>query len=641
MGWGRSRITCIWTPVTDRPPRHINTYNLIDVLPAVLGPFIFLALCMVVGFGPVSRLDDLPTETQGCLSFVLGTLLTGHIIYQLTVLKGGLSPLLSMSVVCTLALLSLAISRPSRRSYTLPITFSAALFVVLVPLWLLASLANIPRGPEGMYSQQQTWWDIPFHLSLISSFTYGGNIPPVYPFFPSIPVRYPFLIDFISAILVDLGASLRLSLLVPDMVMYACCATLVYSLVRHVLEDDHVASLAPILLCYAGGLQFLYASAYGIRNPLSLSDLGFHIHNTVWAFLLPQRTTVIGICAFSAILLLLGRAVSKRCANRRYELALAGLIAGLLPMYHAHSFLASCVVFAGVALMELRDKRGASDALCFLVPIAILAIPQVMAMSGQFSQQGFIRQSWWWMLDEGTGPLEVAGFWIKNLGFMLILYALGLRGLPRSARVLVLASLPLLIIPNIVILQPKEWDSSKMVVLWLVGSLPVLCEGALRALRKGPIGLILVVPVLASSVLYLGPMFMFDPDNPTLSSPSILFTNDSIAVAEWVRDNTPPDAILLTPPPYKDSYFFNPYSAVTSLAGRRTYMGWYINMEFVGIDYKEALADTERMVKGDCGLLDRYGIDYVYLHPENGPAASVFVQVFNRGGDRVYKVSCP
>jgi hypothetical protein len=56
--------------------------------------------------------------------------------------------------------------------------------------------------------------DLPFHLSVITSFAFGNNFPPEDPTYAGVRFTYPFISDFVSAIFVRCGADLRESMFI-------------------------------------------------------------------------------------------------------------------------------------------------------------------------------------------------------------------------------------------------------------------------------------------------------------------------------------------------------------------------------------------------------------------------------------------
>ena len=61
--------------------------------------------------------------------------------------------------------------------------------------------------------------DLPFHLSVITSFAYGNNFPPEDPTYAGVRFTYPFLTDFVSAIFVRCGADLRQSMFIENFIL--------------------------------------------------------------------------------------------------------------------------------------------------------------------------------------------------------------------------------------------------------------------------------------------------------------------------------------------------------------------------------------------------------------------------------------
>ncbi len=61
----------------------------------------------------------------------------------------------------------------------------------------------------------QNYGDLAFHLAAIARFAFGQNVPPEHPAFAGVPFTYPFLSDFLSALLVGMGATLRTAVVLP------------------------------------------------------------------------------------------------------------------------------------------------------------------------------------------------------------------------------------------------------------------------------------------------------------------------------------------------------------------------------------------------------------------------------------------
>src|SRR4029077_9597677 len=70
--------------------------------------------------------------------------------------------------------------------------------------------------PDGIYTGvDHNFGDLPFHVGVICGFTEGQNLPPEHPELAGARLTYPFLVDFLSAMLVRAGIGLRASVWAP------------------------------------------------------------------------------------------------------------------------------------------------------------------------------------------------------------------------------------------------------------------------------------------------------------------------------------------------------------------------------------------------------------------------------------------
>ena len=91
--------------------------------------------------------------------------------------------------------------------------------VVAVVLWLAFDRAMFEQA-DGIYTGAiNNYGDLPFHLSVITSFAFGGNFPPEDPTYAGARFTYPFLSDFVAAMFVRAGASLREAMFLEGVVL--------------------------------------------------------------------------------------------------------------------------------------------------------------------------------------------------------------------------------------------------------------------------------------------------------------------------------------------------------------------------------------------------------------------------------------
>lgn len=203
-----------------------------------------------------------------------------------------------------------------------------------------------------IFSSQATYGDMSMHLSFITSLAKQGKFPPNYSLLPGSRLSYPFLSDSISSSLYLFGAPLRLAYALPMFLAGAQVFLGFYLFAARLLKDAKKAGLAWILFFFNGGLGIFYFLGGGWENftriftafyqtPTNLIGENVRWVNVVVDMMLPQRATLFGWSVLFPALYLLYRAVFE--GRRRYFL-LTGILAGLLPMIHTHSFLALALV---------------------------------------------------------------------------------------------------------------------------------------------------------------------------------------------------------------------------------------------------------------------------------------------------------
>src|ERR1041385_2134657 len=114
------------------------------------------------------------------------------------------------------------IRRVARRAYSFQIlswqksyTPLAILLCVFTPIYacLFATHMLQIKADGGTYSGgESTYYDMAYHAAITNSFVHGANLPPVYTPMPPAPLLYPFLPDFLTALLVTMGMSLHSAL---------------------------------------------------------------------------------------------------------------------------------------------------------------------------------------------------------------------------------------------------------------------------------------------------------------------------------------------------------------------------------------------------------------------------------------------
>jgi len=316
----------------------------------------------------------------------------------------------------------------------------------------------------------------------------------------------------------------------------------------------------------------------------------------------------------------------------------AGFVAGLLPLVHAHSFIATMGVAGVLALINIKKWR---EWLAFILVASIIAIPQMLwsTHGSAVSTRQFIGWEFGW----GHGNENVLWFWFKNTGFfipLLITALLWKTDRYLISRKLLLFYLPFtlcFIIPNLIKFAPWIWDNIKILYYWWIASAPLIAL-LLAKLWEGGFGnrmlaVALFVMLTLSGALDVIPLLMRQGQYQE-------FDNEGIAFAEMIKQRTPITAMILHAPVHNTPVF---------LSGRRSLMGYPGHIWTHGIDSGLRETEIKRIYNGSYdarALLAKYKVDYVVVDPQEHsvmPVNDAFFKQFHEvatvGEYHLYKVT--
>jgi hypothetical protein len=528
-------------------------------------------------------------------------------------------------------------------------------------VWLFSRVVMFT--PDGLHTAPaNNFGDLPFHLGVITSFAYGENLPPQSPIFAGMKFTYPFLIDFLTAFFIRCGADWRAAFFVENIVLSLALVGLIQMLAQRITKNHLAGLIAPVIFLFNGGLGFLnffeqlsrffhdpqqaklglvhflaaLPNAYTMNADLLVgaSKLPLRWGNVFTTLLIPQRSMLFGL-PFVALIVLLwwmaagqddaetrGRGDTEKERNedverggknvmsprprvaappRRKYLFAAGVLTGLLPMLHAHGFFA--VMLASVAIALLFFSW---DWLGFFIPVAVLAGPQALYLSGTQVKNELFRPQLWWTA-EGANPLL---FWAVNAGvFILILVAaLLIRKITTSRQALFYLPFSLwFIVPNVVKLAPWDWDNIKVLVYWSLVSC-VFVAAALAALFAHRSAVLKAAAVALLVALTLsGTLDVVRALSPVENVG--LFSKEDLEVAELIRQQTPPRAVILHAPIH---------NSVIALTGRQSVMGYPGHLWTHGVDYAARENQVKTIYRGgaeSAGPLADLKVDYVLVGP--------------------------
>lgn len=589
-----------------------------------------------------------------------------------------------------------AVVRPSLRA-TAPLVLVVC---SLVLFWSVYERAMFERGGAIYTGVDNNLGDLPFHLSIITSFVHGENFPPVHPEYAGARLTYPFVVDFVAAMFARAGATYEGALFWENLLLAVSLVGLLYRFALAWTNDRLAALLAPVLTLFSGGLGFARFYREAVASPRGFAHFLYHPPhdytitfdgayrwgNAITTLLVPQRGLLLGLPLAlvvatqwwlatrgedNAVTREGGDAATDEVARGkrrkkgraknahetipppfapfkslpffstldRAELRMlgAGVIAGMLPLVHAHSFVVLMLVAGCLALLLPRWRAW----IIFFAAAFVLAAPAMWwATRGSAARPASFFA---WQLGWDRGTQNPIWFWIKNTGVFipLLVAALAWRGRePLVSKRLLIFYLPfttLFVICNAAKISPWVWDNIKVLFYWYVASVPLVALLLARLWRKSAASK-LMTGVLIVVLTFAGALDVWRVVSE--ASEQGEFDRDGVAFAELIKRETAPRSLILHAPTYNHPVY---------LSGRQTLMGYGGHLWSQGIDDAERGSEVSRIYAGAFDaeqLLAKYGVDYVVVSPLERTGLRVNEEFFTRfkkvgktGAYQLYKVA--
>lgn len=545
---------------------------------------------------------------------------------------------------------------------------------VIAVLWKVYDRAVIEDVHGISTGLLNNFGDLPFHISVITSFAFGNNFPPEDPTYAGVRFTYPFLSDFASAILVRCGANLQQSMFVVSFTLALAFVGLVHRWALVMLRNNLAAILTPFIVLLNGGFGWILlfqkagtdeGGLWGVLMNLPPSftvipETTWRWGNAISALLVPQRGFLMGlplaVIVFTQWWLALEKDAPVQVPTKKqktYKKAMvpepasrfplltrrmiaAGVAAGLLPLVHAHSFVVVMGMGACLALIHIRWREWFT----FFAVGSAIAIPQLLwsTMHSAVDASTFFA----WELGWDHGQDHPIFFWFKNTGIFipLIFAAVLLRfdGYVVGKRLL-LFYLPFalcFIIPNFVKMAPWIWDNIKVLYYWWLASAPLVALLLARLWQQGRIRRVIAL-LLFACVTAAGAL---DVAGITLRSAKFeVFDAVGVEFAERVKQRTDPRSLIIHAPVHNTPVF---------LTGRRSLMGYPGHIWTHGLEFVRREGEIKRIYLGmpDAEqLLKNYDVDYAVIGPlerivtpPNEQFFSRFEKVEQLGEYTLYKI---
>ncbi|MBX7173700.1 MAG: hypothetical protein K1X72_22210 [Pyrinomonadaceae bacterium] len=603
-----------------------------------------------------------------CAGNVIGSTFFGLIAFLLACLIGLSMTSLMIALVLTLLPLILFAQKETKQLFIgnlqkargkfEGVTFGKfAVFVYYASIFLILCIffdRAMIETKDGIFTGgSNNLGDLPFHLGAIFSFTDGNNFPPQNPSFAGAKFTYPFMADFLVACLMKFGANVRDAMFFQNITLGFSLFVLLEKFTFALTKNRLAGKFAPWLLLFSGGLGFAiffrdyWQDGRGLTEFLMNLDKDYTIKpetlrwgNPMIVLFITQRAFLLGMPIVVIVLTYLWgifNAKTQRSQDAKEDtkneetvgeffrnslpLIFLGLLAGMLPLIHVHSLFALFIVCAFLVLFDLKNFR---TYLIFGMAVSLLAVPELFwSLTGSATNlDKFIGWHFGW--DKGKENFFL--FWLKNLGFFipLLLVALFLM-LKRTdtesqkeepdSQLLTPNSLLLFYMPfffiflltNTIKLAPWEWDNIKVLIYWFLASIPFVAWLLAWMWQKSLF--FKTLAVVSFTVLILSGAI----DVWRVMSKQInyqIFNNDSIKIAQEIKQKTEPNALFLNAPTYN--------SAVV-LTGRLSLMRYIGHLASYGIDYEPRERELMRIYEGSAladSLLKKNNIEYVLISPE-------------------------
>ncbi len=474
---------------------------------------------------------------------------------------------------------------------------TTVLILTLVLALLLAPKLLFFDGTALSTNVLNAWGDLGWHVANITGFAEGQAVPPQDPIYAGSKLFYPFLINFFSGLLVIAGATIAESVTTPVLILLPIFFTLFFIFARTITGNTTAAAIAILLLIFSGstlGWTQLTSDLANSARPVldfflhlprdyagtgSGGELpGWQFLNIIIAGLLPQRSLLFGLPLAMSLLIILLTALETFEKKSLVPFVLAGVVAGLMPLAHAHTVLVMIPTILFLALVHIfseRNHRSQAVAawLVFAGVSVIVGFQEVLyfingvaGTSGQFFRfaPGWTAQeNWLW-------------FWFKNAGLLIPVSLLSIL-IPgsRSLKAITAAGLLVFTGANLFIFAPWAWDNYKLLIWWLILTLPSIGWLLNKLLSYNRLLLSTLVILFMIIHMQTGFLDLFRTALPSAQAYEE-WNSEAINIARQIQELTETNAVILTAP-----YHNSP----VALSGRIQYMGFPGHVWSHGLPY--------------------------------------------------------
>ncbi|HOL90496.1 MAG TPA: hypothetical protein PK130_01910, partial [Candidatus Pacearchaeota archaeon] len=493
------------------------------------------------------------------------------------------------------------------------------LIFILVYSYILFNFLSSDENNDLLAFYPMAWGDNAFHISLIQYFKNNNNFNLNHPLINGYKLSYHFMIDFISAVFYRLNNNLLFSFRLPMFLFSLISVLLLFRFSSNILKSKNWALISIILIFLGSGMGFLLffneskeiIQSQGIasffdflmsseQTYTQIENLnGSVLNNIQWivpliSFFTHQRSFSLGFCLFLIILL------SIYYYGKDYNFWRFGLIAGLLPFSHVHTFFSLFIIMSVLLFLNFKNIK---EWLKFATFTFLVSFPQLIYLKNlkNFSIKlnfGWTfcshNNSWFFCDDLNKNLIDVFFYWFKNFGIVFLVWLLfiilflltfifkknKIKSFFKGKNNLgfFVASIFLFIIPNLFLFQPWNFDNNKILFYWWFLSIIFIILPLFQSLWNLSFSFKFLIIILLIFSTFSG--FIDVSKIIILRDRSFYYADknkENEKAVNWIKNFTEDNALFLTSSDIDAPPIF--------MAGRRIYLGYEGWIFSEGLDY--------------------------------------------------------
>lgn len=538
---------------------------------------IILLIPAFAGISGIARLSIIKDKTlHWAIGSIIGIALFGTILYYIAhiipIYGWTLGVILGLFIIAGL-IVSFWKKRHTQNTPTDRTAF--VLFIAALILFSIVGSKLLIERPDGLYTGIiNAYGDIGWHTALITELAQFKTLPIQDPIFAGTNLTYPFLANAVSSAMTILGSSLAASVDIPAILLIPIIIVLLYHFGR-IYGGTRAAGVLVMLLFLFGGATFGWTRIVADISQNSTSLVHFFTHlpnrdysgvggdiegydflNPVTSLLLPQRAMLFGLPIVLCVLILLSPSIIKK----KHAPMIAGILAGMLPLFHAHACIALAIGIIALCITTPNKKYW----IRFFVPALILGIPELFFYThGSAGSGSFFRFEPGWM----KGNINFFTFWIQNTGIIIpaSIFALCMKTFPKPSKSLLLAGSFLFITANLFLFAPWAWDNFKLLVFWYLFALPGVAWACIRLWNSHPTYLIRpIITIILFIQIFSGALDIWKLALPTATTWQE-WDSKAVLFAQYIQEFVPVHTPIATA---------SVHNSPVVLAGRLLYLGY-------------------------------------------------------------------